>query len=96
MKSFQRSFPASVDSIRAFVIYWRKYGAYLVQVNRLGGLCLLRNSMITLNDRPNMTITVSVDVKQHTPPHTHINFILCILHANGTLNKICSDAYPTW
>ena len=35
-----------------------------VLVNRLGGLSLPRKSVVRLTDRPDMTLDVTVDVKQ--------------------------------
>ena len=49
--------PASTDSRKAVVSYWRKY-VHEVLVNRLGGLSLPRKSMVRLTDRPDMTIYV--------------------------------------
>ena len=37
--------------------YWRKY-VHEVLVNRLGGLCLPRKSVVRLTDRPDMTLDV--------------------------------------
>ena len=48
---------------RAVVSYWRKY-VHEVLVNRLGGLSLPRKSVVRLTDRPDMTLDVTVDVKQ--------------------------------
>ena len=45
----------SADSRGAVVSYWRKY-VHEVLVNRLGGLSLLRKSVVRLNDRPDMTL----------------------------------------
>ena len=42
---------------KAVVSYWRKY-VHKVLVNRLGGLCLLRKSVVRLTDRPHMTLDV--------------------------------------
>ena len=42
---------------RAVVSYWRKYVHELL-VNRLGGLNLLRKSVVRLTDRPDMTLDV--------------------------------------
>ena len=39
------------------VSYWRKY-VHKVLVNRLGGLCLPRKSVVRLTDRPVMTLDV--------------------------------------
>ena len=39
----------------SFVSYWRKY-VHEVLVNRLGGLSLLRKSVVKLTDRPDMTL----------------------------------------
>ena len=47
----------SADSRGAVVSYWRKY-VYEVLVNRLGGLNLLRTSVVRLTDRPDMTLDV--------------------------------------
>ena len=44
-------------SRRAVVSYWRKY-VHEVLVNRLGGLSLLRKSVVRLTDRPDMTLDV--------------------------------------
>ena len=44
-------------SRRAVVSYWRKY-VHEVLVNRLGGLCLPRKSVVRLTDRPDMTLDV--------------------------------------
>ena len=44
-------------SRRAVVSYWRKY-VHEVLVNRLGGLNLLRKSVVRLTDRPDMTLDV--------------------------------------
>ena len=53
----------SAFSRRAVVSYWRKY-VHEVLVNRLGGLSLRRKSVVRLTDRPDMTLNVTVDVKQ--------------------------------
>ena len=53
----------SAFSRRAVVSYWRKY-VYEGLVNRLGGLSLPRKSVVRLTDGPDMTLDVSVDVKQ--------------------------------
>ena len=45
--------------------YWRKY-VHEVLVNRLGGLSLPRKSVVRLTDRPDMTLDVTVDVKQQS------------------------------
>ena len=42
---------------RAVVSYWRKY-VHEVLVNRLGGQCLPRKSVVMLTDRPDMTLDV--------------------------------------
>ena len=42
---------------RTVVSYWRKY-VHEVLVNRLGGLCLPRKSVVRLIDRPDMTLDV--------------------------------------
>ena len=47
----------SADSRGAVVSYWRKY-VLEVLVNRLGGLSLLRKSVVMLTDRPDMTLDV--------------------------------------
>ena len=47
----------SAFSRRAVVSYWRKY-VHKVLVNRLGGLSLPRKSVVSLTDRPNMTLDV--------------------------------------
>ena len=47
----------SAFSRRAVASYWRKY-VHEVLVNRLGGLCLPRNSVVRLTDRPDMTLDV--------------------------------------
>ena len=47
----------SAFSRRAVVSYWRKY-VHEVLVNRLGGLCLPRKSVVRLTDRPDMTLDV--------------------------------------
>ena len=47
----------SADSRGAVVGYWRKY-VHEVLVNRLGGLSLPRKSVISLTDRPDMTLDV--------------------------------------
>ena len=41
----------------AVVSYWRKY-EHEILVNRLGGLSLLRKSVVWLTDRPDMTLDV--------------------------------------
>ena len=45
--------------------YWQSISLYvhLILVSRLGGLH--RNGLVRLSDRPDMTIVVTVDVKQH-------------------------------
>ena len=48
----------SAFSRRAVVSYWRKY-VHEVLVNRLGGLSLLRKSVVRLTDRPDMTLDVA-------------------------------------
>ena len=48
---------SSTDSRGAVVSYWQKY-VHEVLVNRLGGLSLPRKSVVTLNDRPDMTLDV--------------------------------------
>ena len=53
----------SPDSRRAFVRSWGKY-VHLVLVNCLGGLCLPRNSVVRLNDLPDMTIDVYHGLKK--------------------------------
>ena len=47
----------SAFSRRAVVSYWRKY-VHEVLVNRLGGQSLPRKSVVTLTDRPDMTLDV--------------------------------------
>ena len=47
----------SAFSRRAVVSYWRKY-VHEVLVNRLGGLSLPRKSVVSLTDRPDMTLDV--------------------------------------
>ena len=47
----------SAFSKRAVVSDWRKY-VHEVLVNRLGGLSLLRKSVVRLSDRPDMTLDV--------------------------------------
>ena len=47
----------SAFSRRAVVSYWRKY-VHEVLVNRLGGLSLLKKSVVRLTDRPDMTLDV--------------------------------------
>ena len=47
----------SAFSRRADVSYWRKY-VQEVLVNRLGGLSLLRKSVVRLTDRPDMSLDV--------------------------------------
>ena len=47
----------SAFSRRAVVSYWRKY-VHEVLVNSLGGLSLLRKSVVRLTDRPDMTLDV--------------------------------------
>ena len=47
----------SAFSRRAVVSYWRKY-VHEVLVNRLGGLSQPRESVVRLNDRPDMTLDV--------------------------------------
>ena len=44
-------------SRKAVVSYWRKY-VHEELVNRLGGLSLLRKSVVRLTDRPDMTLDV--------------------------------------
>ena len=53
----------SADSRRAVVSFWRKY-VHEVLVNRLGGLSLPMKSVVRLTDRPDITLSVTVDVKQ--------------------------------
>ena len=48
----------SAFSRRVVVSYWRKY-VHEVLVNRLGGLSLLRKSVVRLTDRPDMTLDVN-------------------------------------
>ena len=45
----------SADSRGTVVSYWRKY-VHEVLVNRLGDLRLPRKSVVTLTDRPDMTL----------------------------------------
>ena len=45
------------DSRGAVVSYWRKY-AHEVLVNRFGGLSLPRKSVVSLTDRPDITLDV--------------------------------------
>ena len=47
----------------AVVSYWRKY-VHEVLVNRLGGLSLPRKSVVRLTDSPELTLDVTLDVKQ--------------------------------
>ena len=47
----------STDLRRAVVSYWRKY-VHEVLVNCLGGLSLLRKSVVRLTDRSDMTLDV--------------------------------------
>ena len=47
----------SANSRGALVSYWRKC-VHEVLVNRLGGLCLPRKSVVRLTDRPDMTLDV--------------------------------------
>ena len=51
------SFLLPLFSRRAVVSYWRKY-VREVLLNRLGGLSLPRKSVVTLTDRPDMTLDV--------------------------------------
>ena len=45
------------------VSYWQKY-VQEVLINRLGGLSLPRKSVVRITDHPDMTLDVTVDVKQ--------------------------------
>ena len=54
----------SADSRGAFVSYWRKY-VHEVLINRLGGLTLPRKSVVSLTDRPDMTLDVYRGRHQH-------------------------------
>ena len=47
----------SANSRGAVASYWRKY-VHEVLANRLGGLSLLRKSVVRLTDRPDMTLDV--------------------------------------
>ena len=44
-----------------------------VLVNRLGGLSLPRKSVVRFTDRPEMTLDVTVDVKQQYNNNNHSN-----------------------
>ena len=57
MQSFLASFTPSTNSRRAAVSYGQKY-AHLVLVNCTGCLSLPKNSVLGLNDRPDMSIAV--------------------------------------
>ena len=57
------SISPSADSRGAVVSYWQKY-VHEVLVNRLGGLSLPRKSVVRLTDHPNMTLVLTMDVKQ--------------------------------
>ena len=54
---------SSAFSRRAVVSYWGKY-VHEILVNRLGGLSLPRKSVVRLTDCPDMTLDVTVDIKQ--------------------------------
>ena len=54
----------SIDSRGAVVSYWRK-NVHEVLVNPFGGLSLPSKSVVRLTDQPDMTLDVTVDVKQH-------------------------------
>ena len=49
--------PSAADSRRAVVSYWQKYVQEEL-VKRLGSLSLLGKSVVSLNDRPDMTKAV--------------------------------------
>ena len=57
-KIILRQCSPSTDSSRTVVSYWRKHTVHLVLVNRLGGLCLPRNSVDRLTDWLGMTLMV--------------------------------------
>ena len=80
----------SADLRGAVVSYWRKY-VHEILVNRLGGLSLPRKSVVRVTDRPDMTLDVTVDVKQqynnNTPSYlehwpSDIVLLVCI-YAEG-------------
>ena len=66
-------------SRRAVVSYWRKY-VHEVLVNRLGGLSLPRKSVVSLTDRPDMTLDVYRGRKTTIQPtniiHIHYNRLI--------------------
>ena len=61
---------------RTVVGYWRKY-VHEVLVNRLGGLSLPRKSVVSLTDRPDMTLDVyrgrKTTIQQHCFNETYSN-----------------------
>ena len=82
------SFSPSSDSRGAVVSYWRKY-VHEVLVNRLGGLNLLRKSVVRLTDRPNMTLGIYCGRKQqhnnNNLPRLDIAFGGILINGNDTL-----------
>ena len=70
----------SADSRRAVVSYWRKY-VHKVLVNRLGGLSLLRKSVVRLTDHPDMTFDVYRGRKTTTQHNILLNssHLKCII-----------------
>ena len=64
---------SAADSRGAVVINWRKY-VHEVLLNRLGGLSLPNKSVVSLTDRPDMTLDV----------YTTTTTIFYVLSYNGT------------
>ena len=62
-----------------------------VLVNRLGGLSLPRKSVVRLTDRPDMTLDVSVDVKQQ---YNTIGILKCQTSSAFGINDKNMWMYP--
>ena len=62
-----------------------------VLVNRLGGLCLPRKSVVRLTDRPDMTLDVYRGRK--TTIHQYYMHLVCRIR-NGNRDNLISHCFP--
>ena len=60
-----------------------------VLVNHLGGLSLPRKSVVSLTDRPDMTLDVTVDIKQHQNKQTMEPYLMSCAHIRIFHNNFC-------
>ena len=94
----------AADARRTFVSYWQKY-LHLVRANCLGGLSLLRNSVVRLTDCPDMTIAVYSEHKTTSEasdqsvklcsildraPYVPVDYSGC-MHSIYEQQRLCSD-----